>query len=142
MPFGFEAEGEIPSSKPHNGEPFRALHLLRRLIIATGNPIKVAEIEAMLGPLPIEVQHQPDDLDVEETGSTYLENASLKASAAALRTKTWALADDSGLEVMLLAEPQVCFPPAMRRATPRSFSDSLVNLANPPTGVPVSAARW
>lgn len=99
MPFGFEAEGEIPSSKPHNGEPFRALHLLRRLIIATGNPIKVAEIEAMLGPLPIEVQHQPDDLDVEETGSTYLENASLKASAAALRTKTWALADDSGLEV-------------------------------------------
>ena len=106
MPFGFEAEGEIPSSKPHNGEPFRALHLLRRLIIATGNPIKVAEIEAMLGPLPIEVQHQPDDLDVEETGSTYLENASLKASAAALRTKTWALADDSGLEVDALADPR------------------------------------
>ena len=71
----------------------------RRLIIATGNPIKVSEIEAMLGPLPIEVQRQPDDLEVDETGSTYLENASLKASAAALRTKTWALADDSGLEV-------------------------------------------
>ena len=71
----------------------------RRLIIATGNPIKVAEIEAMLGPLPIEVQLQPDDLEVDETGLTYLENASLKASAAALRTKTWALADDSGLEV-------------------------------------------
>ena len=53
----------------------------------------------MLGPLPIEVQRQPDDLEVDETGLTYLENASLKASAAALRTKTWALADDSGLEV-------------------------------------------
>ena len=72
---------------------------MRRLIIATGNPIKVAEIEAMLGPLPIDVQRQPDDLDVDETGSTYLENASLKASAAALRCNDWALADDSGLEV-------------------------------------------
>ena len=71
----------------------------QRLTIATGNPTKVAEIEAMLGPLPIEVQRQPDDLDVEETGLTYLDNASLKAVAAALRTKGWALADDSGLEI-------------------------------------------
>ena len=70
-----------------------------QLTIATGNPTKVAEIEAMLGPLPINVQRQPDDLDVEETGSTYRENAELKASAAALRTNGWALADDSGLEV-------------------------------------------
>lgn len=53
----------------------------------------------MLGPLPLEVQRQPSDLDVDETGETYLENASLKASAAALRTNEWALADDSGLEV-------------------------------------------
>ena len=53
----------------------------------------------MLVPLPLEVQRQPSDLDVDETGETYLENASLKASAAALRTNEWALADDSGLEV-------------------------------------------
>ena len=70
-----------------------------QLTIATGNPVKVAEIEAMLGPLSIEVRRQPDDLDVEETGSTYRENAELKAAAAALRTNSWALADDSGLEV-------------------------------------------
>ena len=64
---------------------------LRQLLtIATGNPIKVAEIEAMLGPLSVEVQRQPDDLDVEETGSTYLQNAELKATAAALRTRGWA----------------------------------------------------
>ena len=69
------------------------------LTIATGNPVKVAEIEAMLGPLPIEVLRQPDDLDVEETGSTYRQNAELKAAAAALRTGSWSLADDSGLEV-------------------------------------------
>lgn len=53
----------------------------------------------MLGPLTIDVQRQPNDLDVEETGSTYLENALLKAKAAAKITKTWTLADDSGLEV-------------------------------------------
>ena len=72
---------------------------LRTLIIASGNPHKVAEIESMLGPIDLEVQRQPADLDVEETGSTYLENARLKASAAAARTGCWALADDSGLEV-------------------------------------------
>ena len=69
------------------------------LTIASGNPHKVAEIEHMLGPLLVEVRRQPDDLDVEETGSTYLENARLKAVAAAQHTGTWTLADDSGLEV-------------------------------------------
>ncbi len=53
----------------------------------------------MLGPLPIEIQLQPSGLEVEETGSTYLENAVLKARAAAELTNTWAIADDSGLEV-------------------------------------------
>jgi non-canonical purine NTP pyrophosphatase (RdgB/HAM1 family) len=56
--------------------------LSQLLTIASGNPSKVAEIEAMLGPLPLVVQRQPDDLDVEETGDTYGDNA-----------------DDSGLEV-------------------------------------------
>ncbi|MBC8169022.1 MAG: non-canonical purine NTP pyrophosphatase [Synechococcus sp.] len=69
------------------------------LTIASGNPSKVAEIEAMLGPLPLTVVRQPSELDVEETGTSYLENALLKASAAAQLTGTWALADDSGLEV-------------------------------------------
>ena len=84
---------------PHNGGPHLFASLSLQLTIATGNPTKVAEIEAMLGPLPIYVQRQPDDLDVEETGSTYRETAELKATAAALRTQGWALADDSGLEV-------------------------------------------
>ena len=69
------------------------------LTIASGNPIKVAEIEAMLGPLPVDVRRQPVDVFVEETGATYQENASLKATAAALTSGSWALADDSGLEV-------------------------------------------
>ena len=62
----------------------------------------------MLGPLPIEVQRQPDDLEVEETGSTYLENALLKAKAAAKRTGSLTIADDSGLEVDALnGEPGI-----------------------------------
>ena len=69
------------------------------LTIASGNPRKVAEIEAMLGPLPIEVKRQPKDLEVEETGTTYFENALLKAQATAKVTNSWTLADDSGLEV-------------------------------------------
>ena len=78
------------------------------LTIASGNPRKVAEIEAMLGPLPIEVKRQPKDLEVEETGTTYFENALLKAQATAKVTNSWTLADDSGLEVDALnGEPGI-----------------------------------
>jgi non-canonical purine NTP pyrophosphatase (RdgB/HAM1 family) len=69
------------------------------LTIASGNPRKVAEIEEMLGPLPLNVLRQPAELEVEETGISYFENALLKASAAAQLTGNWALADDSGLEI-------------------------------------------
>jgi len=69
------------------------------LVIASGNPHKVAEIAAMLSDLPLEVRQQPQGLDIEETGSTYLANARLKAEAVAQLTGQWALADDSGLEV-------------------------------------------
>ena len=69
------------------------------LTIASGNPRKVSEISEMLNVLSLKVEKQPDNLNVEETGSTYFENALLKAKAASLETNTWALADDSGLEV-------------------------------------------
>ena len=69
------------------------------LTIASGNPRKVSEITEMLDVLSLRVKKQPDSLAVEETGSTYFENALLKAKAASLATKTWTLADDSGLEV-------------------------------------------
>ena len=72
------------------------------LTIASGNPKKVSEIYEMLNVLHLEVKKQPNHLDVEETGETYAENAFLKAQAAANETKTWSLADDSGLEVDFL----------------------------------------
>ena len=72
------------------------------LIIASGNPNKVSEITEMLNVLNLEVRKQPDSLNIEETGKTYLENALLKARAASKRTNSWALADDSVLEVYFL----------------------------------------
>ena len=69
------------------------------LVIASGNAYKVAEISAMLDAVDLEVRQQPDGLEIEETGSTYLENARLKATEVAQLTGQWALADDSGLEV-------------------------------------------
>ena len=56
----------------------------------------------MLNVLNLDVRKQPDSLNVEETGSTYKENAFLKAKAASIKTNSWALADDSGLEVDFL----------------------------------------
>lgn len=69
------------------------------LVIASGNPHKVAEIGTMLAALELEVRPQPRGLEIEETGDSYAANARLKAEAVALLTGQWALADDSGLEV-------------------------------------------
>lgn len=70
-----------------------------RLVIASGNPHKVAEIGAMLAVVDLEVVAKPEQLEIEETGATYADNARLKAETVARLTGEWALADDSGLEV-------------------------------------------
>src|SRR4051812_1022854 len=72
---------------------------LRRLIIATANPGKVRELQALLSDLPIELLGAEGMPEVEETGTTFADNAELKARAAAAWSHEWSLADDSGLEV-------------------------------------------
>lgn len=72
------------------------------LVIASGNAGKVREFRHLLRQLSLDVRSQPVGLDVEETGSTFAENARLKASAVALATGQWTLADDSGLAVTAL----------------------------------------
>lgn len=75
------------------------------LLIATGNAGKATEIRTMLGNLPVNfytLTEFPDVQSVEESGSTYEENAVLKARGYARQTGLWALADDSGLEVEAL----------------------------------------
>jgi XTP/dITP diphosphohydrolase len=79
-----------------------------RLLIATRNPGKFRELEAILGGLRLELATDPCLPEVAETGATFGENAALKARAAADHGGCWALADDSGLEVDALnGEPGV-----------------------------------
>ncbi|CAD5913420.1 dITP/XTP pyrophosphatase [Planktothrix tepida] len=75
---------------------------MKKLIVATGNLGKLKEMQAYLEGLEIELQLKPQDLEIEETGTTFIENAGLKASQVALATGEWAIADDSGLAVEAL----------------------------------------
>jgi len=75
------------------------------LVVATGNPGKLVELRELLTGLDLELRSLAD-LGLpspEETGTTFAENAELKARAAATAAKTWALGDDSGLCVDALA---------------------------------------
>ncbi len=72
------------------------------LLIATNNPGKLLEMRSLLEDLPVQLLMPRDlniHLDVEENGSTYAENAALKAAAFGKAAGILTLADDSGLEV-------------------------------------------
>ncbi|NJK73168.1 MAG: RdgB/HAM1 family non-canonical purine NTP pyrophosphatase [Oscillatoriales cyanobacterium RU_3_3] len=69
------------------------------LVVATGNPGKLKEMQVYLQDLGWELQLKPDDLEIEETGDTFIANACLKASEVAKATNQWSIADDSGLMV-------------------------------------------
>ncbi|MDA8132969.1 MAG: RdgB/HAM1 family non-canonical purine NTP pyrophosphatase [Elusimicrobia bacterium] len=74
----------------------------RTLVIATFNSHKLREIRAILPGLPAELKALsdfPGAAPAEEDGATLLDNAVKKAFAAARFTGSWALADDTGLEV-------------------------------------------
>ncbi|WP_110693564.1 RdgB/HAM1 family non-canonical purine NTP pyrophosphatase [Salinicola halophyticus] len=75
------------------------------LVIASGNPGKLAEFQQLLSPLGLNVQPQSEFgvSGVEETGLTFVENAILKARAASRASGLPALADDSGLAVDALS---------------------------------------
>ena len=74
---------------------------MTRIVLASSNPGKLREFAALLAPLRFELLSQAE-LGIstpEETGTTFLENALLKARYAAEHAGLPALADDSGLEV-------------------------------------------
>lgn len=73
----------------------------KRIVLASGNRGKIAEINALLQALDLEVIPQSAFTisEAEETGLSFVENALLKARHAASLTGLPALADDSGLEV-------------------------------------------
>jgi XTP/dITP diphosphohydrolase len=73
-----------------------------KIILATRNAGKVREVQAALGELPVELVSQSDagfDVEVEENGATYQENAFKKAEAICNASGLPSLADDSGVEV-------------------------------------------
>jgi XTP/dITP diphosphohydrolase len=72
---------------------------MQELVVATGNPGKLTEMQVYLAATGWQLSLKPAELDVVETGSTFMENACLKASQTALATNKWAIADDSGLMV-------------------------------------------
>ena len=79
------------------GQPARS-----RIILATHNPGKLAELRRILAASRVDVDvadlgEYPDMPEVAETGSTFAENALLKARAVAAHTGLPAVADDSGL---------------------------------------------
>jgi XTP/dITP diphosphohydrolase len=75
-----------------------------RMVVASANPDKAAEILAILGKVPgLEPVPRPTNVpDVEEDGDTLVDNARLKARALVEATGLPAVADDTGLEVEAL----------------------------------------
>ena len=73
-----------------------------KLLLATNNQGKLAELRLLLSSLELELLSPTDlglELQVQERGLNYLENAVLKAAIFADAAQLWTLADDSGLEV-------------------------------------------
>ncbi|HLV97588.1 MAG TPA: RdgB/HAM1 family non-canonical purine NTP pyrophosphatase [Ktedonobacterales bacterium] len=81
------------------------------LLLATTNPGKLREFREIFAELPFHLttlDEEGIDMDVEETGATFAENAVLKARAYAEASGLLTLADDSGLEIDALGgEPGV-----------------------------------
>ena len=74
---------------------------MKRLVLASGNPGKLRELKAILADAGYDLHPQSEFgvSDAEETGTTFVENAIIKARHAAAHTGLPALADDSGIEV-------------------------------------------
>jgi len=107
------------------------------LLVSTRNPHKVREIRTILG-VPFEVSDLsilPTMPEVEENGTTFEENAELKAVAASQLFEGWVIADDSGLEVDALGgAPGVYSARYAKEAASDSENNALLleNLARVP----------
>ena len=99
-----------------------------RIVFATGNAGKVKEIRMIMADLGVEVVSMKEagiSVDIEEDGSTYEENALIKARAVAVCCSDIVMADDSGLEVDALnKEPGVLSARYMGEDTPYSIKNA------------------
>ena len=98
-----------------------------KIVLATGNPGKLREIQRILGEFGVEIVPQTElgVSDADETGTSFVENALIKARHAALQTGLPAIADDSGLVVDALdGRPGVY---SARYAGPDATDDSNID---------------
>ena len=111
---------------------------MKKVIFATGNEGKMKEIREILGDLDIELLSLNDagiTADIEENGSTFEENAIIKAKAISQLTGEIVLADDSGLEIDYLnKEPGIYSARYMGEDT--SYHIKNANLIQRLEGVP------
>ncbi len=111
---------------------------MKRIVFATGNAGKMKEVRMILADLGAEVVSMKEagiSIDIEENGTTYEENALIKARAVAAATDDIVFADDSGLEIDSLGgEPGVYSARYMGEDTPYSVKNA--NLISRLEGVP------
>ena len=117
-----------------------------KLVVATANPDKAAEIRAVLldAGLDVELVPRPDDVpEVDETGTTLEENARLKAVALCDATGLPAVADDTGLEVDALDGAPGVYS-ARYAGEDASYADNVEKLLGALVGVdaPLRTARF
>ena len=114
--------------------------MMRKIIFATGNAGKMCEVREILKDMDADILSMKEagiDIDIVEDGTTFEENAAIKARAVAAATQEEAivLADDSGLEVDYLdKEPGIYSARYMGEDTPYSVKNK--NLIDRLEGVP------
>jgi XTP/dITP diphosphohydrolase len=75
---------------------------MEKIVVATSNKGKLVEMEKYLQNCEVKLVLKPSELEIEETGETFMANACLKASETAKFMREWSIADDSGLMVSAL----------------------------------------
>jgi len=107
----------------------------QEIVLASGNKGKIKEFQAMLADYSIIPQSEFNIKEIEETGTTFVENAILKARHAAFESQLPAIADDSGLVVDALeGKPGVIS--ARYAGEGASDKDNLLKLINEVKALP------
>ncbi|MCJ8349648.1 XTP/dITP diphosphatase [Moritella sp.] len=112
---------------------------MSKVVLATGNPGKVREMSALLAEFGLEVLPQSNFniVEADETGTTFIENAIIKAKHTAALTGLPAIADDSGLAVDALQGVPGIYS-ARYAGVDASDRDNLLKLLDALKGVPTA----
>ncbi|MEI7840612.1 MAG: RdgB/HAM1 family non-canonical purine NTP pyrophosphatase [Methylococcaceae bacterium] len=110
------------------------------LVLASGNAAKIKELQALLPNYELIPQTQFNVSEIEETGTTFVENAILKARHAARISKLPAIADDSGLVVAALNDAPGIYS-ARYAGQGATDAENIAKLLRELNGVPITERR-